>query len=175
MASLERARSVSFRYGGLHDVPDMHSLDERLFASHTSYDLETFHGFMMNPAITTITACDSGKMAGYIIVAIGMERAANILTIDVEPAYQRCGVGSRLMTLGEKHARREGAQAIFLQVSVVNHGAIKFYDKLGFSKTRLMRDYYASAEDGWEMKKVIADPSQPVMNDGKMVFKPEAL
>lgn len=72
----------------------------------------------------------------------GMRRAAEEypahLHIDLMPATQGQGVGTRLIHTLEEHLKEMGVPGLFLCVSTDNEGAIKFYNKLGF--TELYRD-----------------------------------
>ncbi|MDH4183109.1 MAG: GNAT family N-acetyltransferase [Nitrospinota bacterium] len=147
---------VRFRKGEYRDVPAMYSLDNRLFMPYAAYDLETFQEFIFNPSIFIIAAQAGDDLAGFLVLSTGRERTMTVITIDVEPSYQDHGIGTRLMALGERMARMKKMAAMLLQVAAGNGPAIRFYERLGYYRTRFMKGYYGGVEDGWEMKKDIA-------------------
>jgi ribosomal protein S18 acetylase RimI-like enzyme len=60
-------------------------------------------------------------------------------------------VGRRLFA--ELFARLEsaGADEIRLEVDVRNAGAIRFYEGLGFGRSRILRGYYGKGLDAYQM------------------------
>ena len=75
----------------------------------------------------------------------------HVITIDVAEAARRRGVGRHLFA--ELFARLEeaGAREIRLEVDVRNAGAIRFYESLGFDRTRILSGYYGKGLDAYEM------------------------
>ena len=69
-----------------------------------------------------------------------------ILSIAVDPAFQRCGVGAILENEVERYALEQGYEQIGLTVLPENTPAVKFYEKMGWEKTL--------TEDSWEGKMV---------------------
>jgi ribosomal-protein-alanine N-acetyltransferase len=78
---------------------------------------------------------------GFVLVRAGGGEA-EILTIGVDPRYRRAGLGWRLMQAALGHARRDGAEAMFLEVDQANTGAIALYGRLGFRKVGERKAYY---------------------------------
>lgn len=52
--------------------------------------------------------------------------------IDIEPAYQHCGIGTRLLDTLDKHLKDIGCKGIMLIVDSYNTNAINFYKKNKF-------------------------------------------
>jgi ribosomal protein S18 acetylase RimI-like enzyme len=59
-----------------------------------------------------------------------------ISNIAVYPEYRNKGLGSRLILAAEIEARSKGAKTMALEVEVENAGAIKLYNRLGYSIIR---------------------------------------
>ncbi len=72
---------------------------------------------------------------------------AEILTLAVDPAFRRHGIGKRLVKGFLEQAENRGATAAFLEVSAQNQAAISLYLRAGFAQAGLRRDYY-TAPDG---------------------------
>ncbi|GAA1714856.1 hypothetical protein GCM10009809_08820 [Isoptericola hypogeus] len=67
---------------------------------------------------------------------------AQIMTIGVDPAYQRHGVGRELLRALVERSRNLRAGAVLLEVRVDNDAALGLYEKAGFERIGLRRRYY---------------------------------
>jgi ribosomal protein S18 acetylase RimI-like enzyme len=54
-----------------------------------------------------------------------------------------------------RRLRRRGILRIHLMVKVTNKTAIRFYQRYGFQKGRLVRAYYEDGSDGRRMEKLL--------------------
>lgn len=89
---------------------------------------------------------------------------AEILTLAVTPAARRRGLGRSLLDQACGHARRDGAEAMFLEVSDRNRAAVALYEGAGFTRAGLRRGYYASVsppEDALVMRLALTGPPSP--------------
>lgn len=89
-----------------------------------------------------------GKTAGYI----GMHCAADecyIANIGVEKSLRCKGVGSSLLKHAIKAAKEMKMSFISLEVRPSNAAAIKLYERFGFERIGLRKNFYSSPkEDG---------------------------
>jgi len=69
-----------------------------------------------------------------------------IMTIGVLPTYQKLGIATKL--LNRIVEKSEGISEIYLHVSVTNEGAMKFYEKQGFTRLEKVEKYYKSLDEG---------------------------
>src|SRR5437764_3417865 len=60
---------------------------------------------------------------------------AHLASMWVAPSYRRLGIGSKLVDAIFDWARAHGARTLQLIVTSNNDGAIKFYERLGFTPT----------------------------------------
>ncbi len=65
-----------------------------------------------------------------------------VMTIGVDPACQRRGVGRELMDAILERSRELRASAVLLEVRVDNEPAITLYEDLGFEKLGIRKRYY---------------------------------
>jgi ribosomal-protein-alanine N-acetyltransferase len=79
--------------------------------------------------------------AGFVLCR-AMAGEAEILTIAVDPAVRRQGLGQALMTAAIAGARALGGESLFLEVAVDNAAAIGLYEGLGFLRAGVRRGYY---------------------------------
>lgn len=68
-------------------------------------------------------------------------RWAQVISMWVEPAHRRAGVGKKLIDAVIAWNRSRGVRELVLMVTDVNAEAIAFYERLGFTKTGLTEEY----------------------------------
>jgi ribosomal-protein-alanine N-acetyltransferase len=71
---------------------------------------------------------------------------AEILTLAVDPAWRRQGLGQALVTAAADHLRGDGAARVFLEVNEVNASARRLYQRLGFHSVGRRPGYYRGAD-----------------------------
>ena len=112
---------------------------------HYPYNNYIFKHFLKLKPDTFLIAKLGGTLAGYVISTIKDEKGL-IATIAVHPDYRRRGVGKTLME--EAIRMCEGrAKEVEIHVRTDNHGAIKFYQELGFTKRFKIPGYYQDGRD----------------------------
>lgn len=67
---------------------------------------------------------------------------AHIVTIATHPDYRRRGLAEHLLRLMIERAQAGGATDITLEVRMGNRAAQRMYDKLGFVKVGVRKEYY---------------------------------
>ena len=89
-----------------------------------------------------VFAC--AESAGF---AMGRAAAdeAELLTLAVDPARRRQGIGARLVESFAAAARARGAQRAYLEVAADNTAAIALYLQAGFAVCGRRRGYYHPA------------------------------
>lgn len=100
-----------------------------------------FAELLAGPGVFGLMARDEAAVRG-----LGLFRTVlgemEVLTLAVDPAARRQGVGRALMTAALAIARGEGAEACFLEVAADNPGAEALYAGLGFRAAGRRRGYY---------------------------------
>lgn len=82
-----------------------------------------------------------GTIAGQVVATImaGYEGHRGWINyLGVAPAYQRKGIGSRMMARAEETLHSLGCVKINLQVRATNQAVIAFYEQLGFSNDHVL-------------------------------------
>lgn len=82
------------------------------------------------------------EIIGYIgayIVADEMD----ITNIAVKNQYQRMGIGMKLMEKVMEEARNENCSSVNLEVRESNNNAIKLYEKMGFKRVGIRKNFYS--------------------------------
>lgn len=91
--------------------------------------------------------------AGGVIIARAVADEAEVLTLAVDPASQRQGIGRALLERAAATAQERGAQAIFLEVAADNAPAQALYAALGFAAVGCRRGYYPSGGDALVLRR----------------------
>ena len=99
----------------------------------------------------------SGRVLGYCV----LHRAGDegeLYKIAVRGEARRRGIGEALMASAEECAKRWHLTRIFLEVRAGNEAAICLYEKRGFARAGIRKNYYtAPAEDAVVMVKELEE------------------
>ncbi len=87
------------------------------------------------------------ESAGFLLGRV-IAGEAELLTLAVEPAARRQGIGQRLVTAWHQLAQTHGAQTFFLEVAANNPAAIALYQQAGYRQTGRRKGYYRQPDGG---------------------------
>lgn len=95
--------------------------------------------------------CEESKLKAFVL-ARQMMRELELFLIAVDPKEQSKGLGSILMR--ELLAKAVACQIteVFLEVGELNKKAIALYEKFGFLKIDIRKNYYKNGESAWVMR-----------------------
>jgi ribosomal-protein-alanine N-acetyltransferase len=141
------------------DLTGLHQLDQVCFPEGIAYSKTELKHFLTDPRCSCwIVEEANHEVAGFVII----ERArrsgrltGHIVTLDVDPAERRRGLGSLLMHTAEQQMKQEGATLMSLEVAENNTSAQSFYRGLGFVTSGRIDKYYGGRVDAEVMEKVI--------------------
>ena len=91
--------------------------------------------------------CD-GELIGYAVLMLAADEA-HLLNLSIAGAWQRQGHGSLLLQQVCAAARELGARLLFLEVRPSNGAGLRLYERHGFQRVGLRREYYP-AQSGRE-------------------------
>jgi ribosomal protein S18 acetylase RimI-like enzyme len=104
-----------------------------------------FRDYLADPGRTVLTARESGRMVGYVMLirgvpddedvqrAVQLRPAVELSKMYVLPDSHGAGVSAALMAAALTHATELEAKCIWLGVNQHNQRAQRFYTKYGFS------------------------------------------
>jgi len=84
---------------------------------------------------------EGGLLVGYSVMSMAADEA-HLLNLCVSPAVQGRGLGGFLLDHVLKYAAAGGARVIYLEVRPSNAAALSLYDRAGFSRIGVRRNYY---------------------------------
>ena len=142
------------RHATSQDFPALLEIDEASFPVGVAYSSNELAYFMNRPAAETLVLERDGSVAAFLIMDVKRRRKhATIITLDVRQDYRRHGYASRLIQRSQEILIGYGVETYDLQVDLENHGAIKFYEKHGFERADVLRNYYSNGHDAFLMTK----------------------
>ena len=134
----------------LSDVPQVHAIEERTFATPWSY--QSFVDEMTtNKCARYLVAEEDGRVIAYAGAWLIFEEG-HITNIAVDEPYRGRGVGTEVTRALMQYAANMGVQYLTLEVRRSNLVAQKMYQSLGFLKLGLRKRYYEdNGEDAYLM------------------------
>lgn len=110
------------------------------FRYERGWSAQEFRDLLSSPH--TYLTCSSSGFALWRAIA----NEAELLTIAVDPAHQRKGIGQDLMRQWMASAARLATSA-FLEVAGDNAAACALYARFGFQTVNVRRNYYVRGEE----------------------------
>ena len=96
------------------------------------------------PGSVALIAREEDATCGFILARVAADEA-EILTLAVDPAWRRRGLGRALIMAAAERARDGGARTMFLEVETGNDAARALYAASGFREEGRRRGYYRDA------------------------------
>ena len=119
---------------------DMARLHHACFGDLRPWSAAELADILQNPHSFALHR-DHGFLIGRAVAG-----EAEVITLAVDPAARRQGIGRDLVGEFLTTARHKGADSAFLEVAADNAAAIALYRASGFAQTGLRRAYYHMAD-----------------------------
>ena len=102
-------------------------------------------------------AADEKEISGFILSAVNTP-LAHIITLDVAELHRRSGIGSMLLKAMEDVLAALSVRTILLETAVNNEAAVVFWQQHGYRIEGVLKRYYLSRIDAYEMRKLLPSP-----------------
>jgi [ribosomal protein S18]-alanine N-acetyltransferase len=144
------AASIEILPAGWRDWPGVRALEKVCFGPDAWGCLDLFLA-LLGPSSLRLKVVVDNRVVGF---AMGEPHSdagyAWIATLGIDPAFQRQGLGARLLAAIES---RLTPPLLKLTVRQSNLPAIKLYEKAGYTPVHTWENYYAGGEAGIVMEK----------------------
>ncbi|MGR8932598.1 MAG: peptidase C39 family protein [Gammaproteobacteria bacterium] len=145
----------SIRPANANDLNGLLALENASFVTDR-LSRRSFRHWLTTDHRILLVAENEGRLTGYILIIYHPgTRLARIYSLAVAPARRGHGIARALIETGEEQARLDGKLYLRLEVNVDNTAAIRLYEKLGYRKFGLYRDYYEDHTDALRYQKRI--------------------
>ena len=107
----------------------------------TPWSRSMFAGELAKPAALCLGAFEDDELAGYLIISRYVD-AWHVMNIAVRPEFRRRGIATALLERLFEVTADGSKRGYTLEVRVSNLGAVKLYERLGFTARGVRRGYY---------------------------------
>jgi ribosomal-protein-alanine N-acetyltransferase len=136
------------------DFPALFKLDQSCFAPGISYSKTMLRYFLAQPGAECLVAAEGPKIVGFL-VSEENPPLGHIITLDVLESHRRQGVGSQLLQESEAHLAYRGVRTVLLETATTNQAGIAFWERHGYRREAVLRNYYPGRLDAFEMRKLL--------------------
>ncbi|MDF7674088.1 GNAT family N-acetyltransferase [Acetobacteraceae bacterium ESL0709] len=127
------------------------SLHQEAFENNGEvWDERSLKELLVLPGVTAWVALRESKPAGFLMVRTVLDES-EVLTVAVRPSLQRKGVGRALFNHFFSHIKPD-VSFVYLEVSIVNSSATKFYESCNFQEIGRRPGYYSDGTEAVVMR-----------------------
>ena len=137
---------MNLRFATPDEAPLLAALHASAFPPGEAWEASAFATLLGMAGVFGLVAEGVAAEGGLLLARITADEA-EILTLAVEPAQRRHGLGDALVETAVLHAAALGAAAMFLEVAEDNAPALALYQGLGFGQVGRRPDYYGPGRD----------------------------
>jgi ribosomal-protein-alanine N-acetyltransferase len=137
------------RFAGPTDLDGVLEVDAVCF--NRPWSREDYLRELSDPdrSVILVVRAPDGQVAGYCAFWKVVDEI-HINNLAIRPEWRRQGLGSALLAAVLAEGRRLGAPRATLEVRRSNEAALRLYERAGFRRSGLRRNYYAHPlEDAW--------------------------
>lgn len=156
MGSSRVPPQISIRVATRWDIRHVLKVDRLAFTQQWSY--ETFERFLKD----VFLVCEEKKIFRQIrgfVVGRRSEEAENamILKVAVHPRHRKKGIGRRLVQAVLDELAKMHVRAVDLHAHSSNTGAIRLYERLGFTIVKMEKPPYGEGQEFYLMRLQLGD------------------
>ena len=134
------------------DFESLYEIDQACYEPEIAYSRPELRHYMRFPGPECVVAEVEGKAVGFCLAA-SEKGAGYIITMDVLAAYRRRGIASALLESVEQRLAARQVREVWLETATDNNAAIAFWQRRGYRKRGVRKDYYPGGRDAFTMRK----------------------
>ena len=132
------------RSGDLSDIKYIMALEQGSIVH--PWDSKAIESLIVDPGKKCLVADLHGEVVGYVGAETVLDEC-NIGNIVTHKDYRGRGFATVMLEILLGNLKRRGINKVFLEVEHDNAPAIALYEKFGFVRYGLRRDYYGQGKD----------------------------
>ena len=144
--------SVTIRQYDAHDFSALHKLDQSCFPPGIAYSKNMLRYFLAQAEAECLVAEDGKKIVGFLISEENPP-LGHIITLDVAESHRRQGIATMLLHESEAHLAFRGVRTVLLETAISNEAGIAFWERHGYRREAVRKNYYPGHLDAYEMRK----------------------
>lgn len=158
MGSSQVASHTSVRSATKWDLRQILKIDRLSFSKQWDYD--TFESVLKDVFFVFEEKKILRKILGFAVARYSEDgQSAMIRKIAVHPRHRNKRIGTRLIEAVLDKVREMNVREVDLHVHISNTGAVKLYEKFGFTIVRIEQPDYGEGEDFYLMRLKLGNPS----------------
>lgn len=131
---------MTIRQMVVSDVPEVAAIEKNSFSR--PWSRQAFHDAVKdNNAVFLVAEDESQKILGYIGMYVSPPEG-EITNVAVAEEFRGQGVGRKLVSAIRQWAKEHGVDRIVLEVRSSNQAAIHVYEKEGFVRLGIRKNFY---------------------------------
>ena len=136
----------------VEDLDQVIKIERELFSP--PWTREGFFTYLTHKDAMFLVVEEKGEILAYCGLLMVLDEG-DITNVAVRPDRQREGIGHFLMDSLIRLAQEQGVTTIHLEVRVGNDTAIRLYERMGFTRDGIRKQYYTDpVEDALLMKRL---------------------
>lgn len=152
------ASSITLRPYRPSDFETLYQIDQACFRPGIAYGRFELKVYLALKGSQCLVAEENRNIAAFIVTSL-THHTCHIITIDVLETHRRLGVGSQLLRAAETEAATRGVHRMVLETATDNKAVIAFWEKHGYRQLGIVRDYYGTGLNAFEMEKRLRAPA----------------
>ncbi|NHJ85366.1 MAG: GNAT family N-acetyltransferase [Asgard group archaeon] len=125
------------------EINSIYTIEKKCFPSRVAYSKSQLKRLILDDNSTCLVEKNDEIIRAFIIIAYDFDSLiGHIETIDVDPDYQKRGIGLKLLKSAEIDMKLKGIGWSQLEVSEGNSSAIELYRKSGYKVKERIAYYY---------------------------------
>lgn len=140
------------------DLDALLALENACYPPNQAYSREEYRYALTRAKAVNLALEEDGALVGFIgAFHHRSHRLGHVYTVNVHPTQRGRGLGRALMSACEERLRALGMRACVLEVNVENADAMRLYEKCGYDRKELLKDYYTQyrVNDAWLYAKAL--------------------
>lgn len=140
------------RQATLADLDALIDLENACYPPHQAYSRTEYRYALAKGKAINLVHEEAGSITGFIgCFYHKLWRAGHVYTVNVHPRSRGQRLGVRLMEAAHDELRRLGMTKVLLEVNVENEAAMRMYERCGYARQQLLKDYYTQyrVNDAW--------------------------
>ena len=150
-----KSGSVGFSHMREDDVPAVLRIEQAAYPF--PWTGGNFLDSIRSGYLCRVARDDSREIVGYFLMMMALDEA-HLLNITVDPAVHGHGYGLALLEHASDCARNKAMRSIMLEVRPSNHRALAIYERYGYTRIGVRRNYYPAPDNARENAIVMRAP-----------------
>lgn len=106
-----------------------------------SWTAEMLKAELDNPLTVSVTHTESGRLAAFALGRVAADEG-ELYQIGTLTGFRGRGIAEKLLVELLEKMREKGASVCFLEVRSRNSAAISLYEKMGYERVSVRKNYY---------------------------------